>query len=147
VTVNSGTRSKVDWQGNLKFSSTETAVLGAEHERDEIPAPLSLSDKISSGYAELQSQLGSSFFSALNVRYDDHSRFGGKFTYRVAPTYVIEATGTKLKASVGSGFKAPTLSELFQDFPAFFFFANPNLKPETSVGYDVGIEQAVLNDA
>ena len=30
-------------------------------------------------------------------------------------------TGTKLKASVGSGFKAPTLSELFQDFPPYFF--------------------------
>src|SRR5262249_705929 len=52
-------------------------------------------------------------------------------------------TGTKLRASVGSGFKAPTLSELFQDFPPFFF-ANPHLKPETSVGYDLGLEQSLI---
>src|SRR5581483_12448309 len=45
-----------------------------------------------------------------------------------------------------SGFKAPTLSELFQDF-APFFYANPDLKPETSVGYDLGFEQAIGGDA
>jgi vitamin B12 transporter len=61
-------------------------------------------------------------------------------TYRIAPTWVSSASGTKLKASVGTGFKAPTLSELFQSFPPFFF-ANPDLRPETSVGYDLGIEQ------
>jgi len=80
------------------------------------------------------------------VRYDKNALFGSKVTYRVAPTYVLAATGTKLKASVGSGFKAPTLSELYQDFPPFFF-ANPNLKPETSTGYDVGVEQAVAGEA
>jgi vitamin B12 transporter len=90
----------------------------------------------------LQSHLADRLFSALNVRYDNNDRFGSKVTYRVAPAYVIETTGTKLKASVGTGFKAPSLSELFQDFPQFFFFANPNLKPESSVGYDVGVEQA-----
>jgi vitamin B12 transporter len=57
--------------------------------------------------------------------------------------YRFSATGTKLRASVGSGFKAPTLSELFQDFPPFFF-ANPHLKPETSVGYDIGLEQSLI---
>jgi vitamin B12 transporter len=49
-----------------------------------------------------------------------------------------------LKASVGTGFKAPTLSELFVSFPAFNFFANPNLKPETSFGYDAGFEQPIF---
>jgi vitamin B12 transporter len=59
---------------------------------------------------------------------------------------VSSATGTKLKASIGSGFKAPTLSELYQDFPPFFF-ANPNLEPESSVGYDAGIEQGFAANA
>jgi vitamin B12 transporter len=59
---------------------------------------------------------------------------------------VIPGTGTKLKASVGSGFKAPTLSELFQSYPAFFFIANPNLRPETSTGYDVGVEQTLVGE-
>jgi vitamin B12 transporter len=48
-----------------------------------------------------------------------------------------------LKGSVGTGFKAPTLAELFQNFSSFNFFGNPNLKPETSIGYDLGFEQTV----
>ena len=139
--LNTGERVKVDWQGAVRLAAAETLLLGLEDARDEISQPLSASTRIDSGYAELQSQLGEHWFSALNVRYDDNDRFGSKMTYRVAPAWVSQASGTKLKASVGSGFKAPTLSELFQDFPQFLFFANPNLRPESSVGYDAGIEQ------
>jgi vitamin B12 transporter len=141
-----GERTKVDWQGALKFTPAHTLVLGAEHARDEISEPLSASNQIDSGYAELQSQLIGSLYSAINARYDRNDRFGGKVTYRVAPAYVIADTGTKLKVSVGSGFKAPTLSELFQSYPAFFFIANPNLRPETSTGYDVGVEQTLVGE-
>jgi vitamin B12 transporter len=143
--LNTGERRKADWQGNLRFTSEELLVLGAEYERDEIDEPLSANVHIASGYGELQSQLGEHWFSALNVRYDDNSRFGDKLTYRFAPAWVIADTDTKLKASVGTGFKAPTLSELYQDFPPFFF-ANPNLKPESSTGYDFGFEQGIVHD-
>lgn len=140
ATLNTGERRKADWQGNLRLAPTETLVLGAEYERDEIEQPITASVHISSGYAELQSQLGAHWFSALNVRYDDNSRFGGKTTWRFAPAWVIAESDTKLKASVGTGFKAPTLSELYQDFPPFFF-ANPDLEPESSTGWDAGFEQ------
>ena len=137
---NTGKRLKVDWQGAIRVSSAHSVLLGLEDARDEISAPISASTRIASAYVELQSQLGAHWFSALNARYDDNDRFGSKVTYRIAPTWVSSASGTKLKASVGTGFKAPTLSELFQSFPPFFF-ANPDLRPETSVGYDLGIEQ------
>jgi vitamin B12 transporter len=137
---NTGKRLKVDWQGAIRVSSAHSVLLGVEDARDEISAPISASTRIASAYVELQSQLGAHWFSALNARYDDNDRFGSKVTYRIAPTWVSSASGTKLKASVGTGFKAPTLSELFQSFPPFFF-ANPDLRPETSVGYDLGIEQ------
>ena len=143
--LNSGERKKIDWQGNIKAAAGESVVLGAEYERDEISEPISADTHIASGYAELQSQLGEHWFSALNVRYDDNNRFGSKATYRFAPAYVLSESGTKLKASIGTGFKAPTLSELFQDFPPFFF-ANPNLKPETSTGWDAGVEQGFAKD-
>ena len=144
--LNTGERIKVDWQGAIRLAAAETLLLGAEHARDEISQPLLASMRIDSGFAELQSQFGEHWFSALNARYDHNDRFGGKLTYRVAPAWVSSAAGTKLKASIGSGFKAPTLSELFQDFPPFFF-ANPDLKPETSVGYDAGIEQGTAGNA
>jgi vitamin B12 transporter len=140
-----GERVKADWQGIAKFNSTETLIFGAEHERDEIREPILADTTIDSGYAELQSGFGDSFFDTLSLRYDDNDRFGSKVTYRVAPVYLIKDTGTKLKASVGTGFNPPTLEEMFESFPAFDFYANPNLRPETSTGYDVGFEQAVLD--
>jgi vitamin B12 transporter len=142
--LDTGERTKIDWQGALKFTPAHTLVLGAEHARDSISEPISAANNIDSGYAELQSQLLEGLYAAVNARYDKNDRFGGKVTYRVAPAYTIPGTGMKLKASVGSGFKAPTLSELFQSFPDFFFIANPNLRPETSTGYDLGVEQALV---
>jgi len=142
--LDTGERTKIDWQGALKFTPAHTLVLGAEHARDSIGEPISAANNIDSGYAELQSRLLEGLYAAVNARYDKNDRFGGKVTYRVAPAYTIPGTGMKLKASVGSGFKAPTLSELFQSFPDFFFIANPNLRPETSTGYDLGVEQALV---
>ena len=94
----------------------------------------------------MQSSFGERLFDTVSVRYDDNDHFGGKFTYRVAPAYLIRESGTKFKASIGTGFKAPTLDQLFQNFPDFFFFANPNLRPESSLGYDFGVEQALAGD-
>jgi vitamin B12 transporter len=142
---NIGERTKGDWLGAFKFSASQTLVLGAEYNREEISEPLSDTMSTKAGFAELQSKLGDSFYSALNVRYDDNDRFGSKVTFRIAPTYTIVSTGTQLKASVGTGFKAPTLSQLFQDFPPFFY-ANPDLKPETSTGWDAGFEQGVAGN-
>jgi vitamin B12 transporter len=138
-----GDRVKADWQGIIRIATDEKLIIGAEHQRDEISLPISASTTIDSGYAELQSGFGKSFFNSASVRYDDNDRFGGKATFRVAPTYLIEESGTKLKASIGSGFKAPTLDQLFQSFPSFDFFANPNLRPESSLGWDAGFEQAL----
>ena len=140
--LNTGERVKLDWQGAVRVSSAQSVLLGLEDARDEISAPLSASVRTASAYVELQSRLGQHWFSALNARFDHNDRFGSKVTYRIAPTWVSSESGTKLKASVGSGFKAPTLGELFQSFPPFFF-ANPDLKPESSVGYDLGVEQGL----
>jgi len=146
-TDNFGARVKFDWQGIVTLPANEKLVLGAEHQHDSITTPISASTNINSGYVELQSNFFGGFYDTLAVRYDDNDRFGSKVTYRFAPEYVIGDTGTKIKASIGTGFKAPTLSELFQSFPDFFFFANPNLKPETDLGWDAGFEQALLDDS
>jgi vitamin B12 transporter len=140
-----GNRWKVDWRGDIKLAESETLVIGAEDQLDAITRPIVARTNIASGYAELQSNPFAHFNGTISVRYDADSRFGDVVTYRFAPTYFIAATGTKLAASVGTGFKAPTLSEMFEDFPAFGFFGNPNLRPEKSTGYDIGFEEYLFS--
>ena len=139
-----GGRVMLGWQGVSKLSDSQTLIFGAEHERDEISSPISSATNIESGFAELQSNFLPGLYDTVSLRYDDNDRFGSKVTYRIAPVYVISSTGTRIKASFGTGFKAPTLQELFENYPAYDFFANPNLRPESSTGYDVGVEQALL---
>jgi vitamin B12 transporter len=140
---NAGDRTKVDYQANLALAQGQHLIVGAEHQHDAISQPISADTTINSGYGELQSAFGESFFDTISVRYDGNDRFGSKVTYRFAPAYWIADTDTKLKATIGTGFKAPTLSEMFQNFPPFFY-GNPDLKPETSLGWDIGFEQALL---
>ena len=137
-------------RGRSQVADGETIVLGAETTRDAIHVPIIAGITTNAGYGELQSSLpgllgsGVDFHNSVSVRYDDNSRFGNKATWHVAPVLAIAATDTRLHASYGTGFKAPSLDQLFESFPAFFFFANPNLKPETSAGYDVGIDQTLF---
>ncbi len=76
------------------------------------------------------------------IRHDGHSEFGGYTTYRATGSYLFEQTGTRLHSSVGTGFRAPSLNELFGPFGA-----NPELDPETSVSFDAGVEQKLFGDA
>jgi len=73
----------------------------------------------------------------LGLRNDDHEFFGNETTYRFSGN--LKATqSTTLHGSYGTGFKAPTLNDLF--WPESPWSAgNPDLSPETSVSYDIGV--------
>lgn len=73
------------------------------------------------------------------LRWDVHSTFGTTVSPRFSGSYLVKETGTKFKASIGEGFRSPTLNELF--FPGF---GNPGLNPEKSVSYELGMEQHFL---
>ena len=138
-----GDRLKGDWQADVKLMPGQILTFRAEHQRDEITTPIAeITDD--AGMVQLQSSIGERFFNAVSVRYDSYDTFGAQPTFRIAPALLIPETDSKLKGSVGTGFKPPTLAELFQNFPSFNFFGNPNLKPETSLGYDLGFEQMLL---
>jgi vitamin B12 transporter len=140
-----GDRVKLDYLGALRVIDGQILTFGGEREADRVDnsGGFTARNGYSAGFAQLQSDVAGRFFDAVSVRYDANDQFGGKATYRVAPALLIPEIGTKLKASVGTGFKAPSLSQLYQDFPAFDFFGNPNLRPETSMGLDAGIEQSL----
>lgn len=64
-------------------------------------------------------------------RLNHHSRFGNKATYSINPYYRLGRT--KLFVNLSSGFKAPSLYQLFG-----LYGANPDLKPEQSQNFEVG---------
>jgi vitamin B12 transporter len=145
--LNHGDRIKFDWQGNIAIAAGHTLLLGVEDYEDRLlDSPISVENANVAGFAELQSEIVHNFFAAASVRYDENERFESKATWRIAPGYLLPKIGTKLKASYGTGFKAPSLTQLFVDFPAFNFFANPDLQPEESEGYDFGFEQPLVED-
>ena len=138
-----GVRDKVDWRGTVKVAPGHAVVLGLERE-DQRAQTLDVSAKTGNqaGFAELQSEFAKMFFLVANIRRDHHDDFGGHTTWRVAPAFIVPETETKLKATYGTGFKAPTLYQLFGTGP-FGFMGNPNLRPEKSRGYDAGFEQPI----
>lgn len=76
------------------------------------------------------------------------------FTFSSPPTaytgdgsvaYMFRSSGTKLRAHVGNGYRAPSLFERFGTFFDRFFglgaFGDPRLKPDRSIAFDAGIDQ------
>jgi len=77
--------------------------------------------------------------ASLGGRVDDFSTFGTHATWRAGARYTMQGPGTILRANVGTGFKAPTVADLY--YPGF---SNPDLEPEESTGWDLGVEQPLL---
>jgi len=146
ATVATGERVKYDWHAVTQLAPGNNFIVGLEKQTDHIETTgVSADSGNKAGFVELQSEFAKRFFLVANMRDDFNDQFGEHVTYRIAPAVILPVTETKLKGSYGTGFKAPTLSQLFQNFPDFGFFANPNLKPEESTGYDAGFEQPLFN--
>ena len=83
------------------------------------------------------------FDLSLSLRHDDNSEFKDVTTYRVTGSYALPASETRLRGSYGTGQKAPTFIELYGFFPDSFV-GNPDLKPEQTRGFDLGLVQGFL---
>lgn len=81
---------------------------------------------------------------AAALRHDFNDNFADATTYSVSGAWQVPNTGTRLHASAGTGSTNPTMWEQF-GYSAGSFVPNPNLRPETSFGWDVGIEQSMLD--
>ncbi|HTK88275.1 MAG TPA: TonB-dependent receptor [Nitrospiraceae bacterium] len=93
------------------------------------------------GFTEAQVNIRERLFMTAGVRQDSYNVFGDATTYRVTAGYLIPEIGTKFRGSYATGFRAPSLNELF-----FQNFGNPNLRPEKSKSMDAGIEQSLFKD-
>ncbi len=147
-----GRKYKLDWQNDFQLNESNLFTSGVDFEYEEMTSeyfsfnyvglpdyasifPLRNSKTIG-GYIQDQFNLENMFFASAGIRYDHHNQFGSQITYRFAPAFLITGTSTKIKATVGTGFKAPSLFNLYDPT-----YGNENLKPEISFGWDVGAEQ------
>ncbi len=150
-----GKMNKFSWEHNLFIHDTNTLTLGLETEEEEIDSnyyskshgfttKTSIEDesaRTSSAYIQDQINLWNSWFTTLGLRVDDHEEFGTETTYRITSSYLVQQTGTKIKGTFGTGFKAPSLYQLYSPQ-----YGNEDLDAEESKGWDIGLEQTLLGD-
>ncbi len=145
-----GDNKKFEWQNNLYPVGWDTFTLGFEYEEERGSSYYRSGSYISkfdrktvdnkSYYLQNQLNLWEDLFITGGSRIDDHELFGTETTYKVSTAYIISQTGTRLKANWGTGFKAPSLYQLYSSY------GNPNLNPDESKSYDFGFEQNFFND-
>lgn len=142
----SGRKTKFDWVHDFKLDTANVLTFGLETEKEKAQLSGDQNPETGTDGIFLQDQISftDEFFATVGVRRDKHDDFGSETTYRIAPAYLLKDTDTRLRASYGTGFKAPSLSELYESF-APFFLANSDLKPERSRGWDLGVEQGLLD--
>jgi vitamin B12 transporter len=80
------------------------------------------------------------------LRLDQHGMFGNTYNPRLTVVWRA-AERVKASANAGRSFRSPTLVDLQQDFPAFSFFSNKQLRPETAWTYDLGVQVGRANGA
>ena len=134
--------------GKLKFTvplnTKEKFIFGVETER----AHMDTQDQYNAYDFKVSSS--SSFYSYTNntiknlfldgsFRSNHHDLFGLSTTYRVAASYIIADSGFRLHSSFGTGYRAPTLDEIYGSYGSI------TIKEETSRSRDIGIEYSSLN--
>jgi vitamin B12 transporter len=144
------TSNRIEWQHNFQVAKPLLLTAGYQfreqlgENRDLLTNTTTIPTKIVSshaGFAEAQLNLWDRVFGTAGIRQDEYNVFESATTYRVTGGYLHKESGTKLRGSYATGFRAPTINQLF--FPDF---GNPNLKPEKSQGMDVAVDQSLLDD-
>jgi vitamin B12 transporter len=143
-----GQSAQITWQNNLHLAPGETFVVGFQGSEEWAYENYNSGDgaytdsvnalaQTGSIFVESQTQLSDRLYETLGGRFDSQTQYGNHGTYQAGLAYLIPETDTKLKATYGTGFLAPTLYQLYDPT-----YGNTALTPETSTGFDAGFEQA-----
>lgn len=139
-----GRRVKADYLGTIHVAQGQAVSIGAEYQRDLVDnTNFSAQIDNRAAFVAWQSEFFARFYHSANLRLDENSSFGKKATWRFAPSFWLVPEWTELKSSIGTGFKPPSLEQMYHNYPNFGFYGNPHLRPETSLGYDAGMEQRI----
>lgn len=146
-----GVRTGAEYQGDLKLGAFGGLTFGARTETEtartsESPdpddgsfTPIRAQQTTNSVFAEHRLALGDRLDVTLGGRVDAIEEGQTFETWRATAAYRIDETGTKLRASAGTGDKAATL------YQRFSLYGDPDLAPEQSFGFDAGVDQKLFN--
>ncbi|KAB2939977.1 MAG: TonB-dependent receptor [Hyphomicrobium sp.] len=137
-----GDRIKGEYRGTFSFNERLAIVSGVDWEQLGFESMFDArqSVDITSPYAQLIVEPIDGLVLTGGGRIDNHSLFGEYDTHRLTAAYLVPKSETKFHASYGTGFRAPSLYELYS------FSGNTNFVPETSVSWDVGVDQGFMGN-
>lgn len=138
-----GSRKKIDWQNNYYANDIHTLTAGIEATQETGRATDLPQEKNVEIYGFfLQEKFAKAdWFGTVGVRLDKQSIYGYSPTYRLAPGYYFSPLHTKFKATYGTGFKAPSLYQLYSQY------GSTALRPEKARSYEVGAEHFLSSAA
>ena len=141
-----GDRYSLSYTGNYNINLDNSIVFGIERENDKIGYNKDLSGRedkhnyVTSNFFDLQSRITNNIYFTLGSRFDEHSIAGNEDSHRATFAYLFDDKSLKIKSSYGTGFRFPSLYEMF-----FVYAANSkslgNVKAENSKSFDLGFEK------
>ncbi|MEP3890064.1 MAG: TonB-dependent receptor [Hellea sp.] len=141
-----GARHGINWAAEKEFGdSSLTLLTEAEHEKYSIIPNFTEADAEPDNWSyaiagDYRYNSGPVTLTA-SARHDINDLFQDATTWRIGGGYAFEDFGGRIRASIGTGVKNPSMIELFGFFPASRFTGNPDLQPEESLGFSLGYEQ------
>ncbi|MFA6431127.1 MAG: TonB-dependent receptor [Candidatus Margulisiibacteriota bacterium] len=140
ASVNQGNQTGIEWQQNFDLMMGKVSY-GIDGRQDFGNTQFSGEHTIQTVgiYAQDMISFGEKGALIASMRADKHSVAGTAINPRLGLTYLPEEN-LIIKASVGTAFRAPTLNELYWNDG--YSFGDPNLKPEKSFSYEIGLERS-----
>jgi len=142
-----GSINRLEYTGSFEASLAATLVYGLDlQDETTFSRAQKLTQSQDGYYFEYQGAFGRNFFLTAGARYDDNNDFGTHLSSRVSVAYSQPLAGgnsLKYRASVGNGFRAPSLFEVSYNQRPFGVLpaaAASALTEETGKGYDIGVE-------
>ncbi|MDX1656656.1 MAG: TonB-dependent receptor, partial [Candidatus Competibacteraceae bacterium] len=133
-------RLSVYWQNDVELTPDQLLTLGVDWYEDQVDSSTAFArtEAEQTGlYGQYQGWNGPHQWLA-GLRWEDTDAFGSETTGNLGYGYEINPQ-LELTLSYGTGFKTPTFNDLF--FPDVGFFrGNPDLEPETSESFEVGLQ-------
>jgi len=136
------TREILDWQNTWEASSWSELVAGANAEWSHYQAGGMTTDRSLAGFFSSMLHPTRDLELTAGLRYDHFDTAGEATTWHAGAAYRL-GKDTKLRATYGTGFNAPTPADRYGLPP--YLLPNPGIFPEKSRGWDVGLDQTVLD--